>query len=209
MTYKNLLYIRTTRPIYDEENDAEDMESDIENIDEMNEIIDSEEEYTEAEKKLLENARNKNTIENYDSEEEVYGLQHSEEEEEEDDQSDSMASDIGVLQEDDDMPDDSNWGNKESTYYSSDFKYLNYGYSIIPEKDEINANIENEEGKRIQTGSKNFLHKRATDFSLLINKEDNKEIADKYRQEEQVSTEEREDQFFMNVINKFKSMSKI
>ncbi|KAG5327466.1 SAS10 protein, partial [Pseudoatta argentina] len=120
------------------------MEDDIEDVD-MNDVTDSEEEYTETEKKLLEKVRKQHTIENFDSDDEVLGLNDNEEES--DDQQDSMESDIEGIQEDYDMPNDRAWGSKAKAFYSSDFKYTDY--ASAPQKDLINAEMEEEEGKRL------------------------------------------------------------
>ncbi|EGI60181.1 Something about silencing protein 10 [Acromyrmex echinatior] len=111
----------------------------------MNDVTDSEEEYTETEKKLLEKVRKQHTIENFDSDDEVLGLNDNEEES--DDQQDSMESDIEGIQEDYDMPNERAWGSKAKAFYSSDFKYTDY--SSAPQKDLINAEMEEEEGKRL------------------------------------------------------------
>ncbi|KAG5306581.1 SAS10 protein, partial [Acromyrmex insinuator] len=111
----------------------------------MNDVTDSEEEYTETEKKLLEKVRKQHTIENFDSDDEVLGLNDNEEES--DDQQDSMESDIEGIQEDYDMPNERAWGSKAKAFYSSDFKYTDY--ASAPQKDLINAEMEEEEGKRL------------------------------------------------------------
>jgi len=177
------------------------MDSDIEDVD-MNALTDSEEEYTESERKLLEEARNKDTIENYDSEEEVYGLQHSENEEEEDDHEDSLKSDIEELQ--DDVPDNVDWGSKAHHYYSSDFKYANYGYTSISQKDMINANIELGEGKKLRTNLFGYIdHDADNSVSIREDSEDHQE------DNEQEFTKDKNEYLFMNLINSFKGMSEI
>lgn len=123
----------------------------MEDVD-MDAVTDSEEEYTETERKLLEKIRKQRTTETFDSDDEVYGLQDdSEEEEEEDDQRDSMESDIEGTQEDYDMPNDRAWGNKAKVFYSSDYKYTDY--ASAPQKDLVNADMEEEEGRKLHLRS--------------------------------------------------------
>ncbi|XP_050453051.1 something about silencing protein 10 [Cataglyphis hispanica] len=175
---------RTRKPLDNEE--ANDMEDDIEDMD-IDAVTDSEEEYTETEKKLLEKVRKQRTIENFDSDDEVYGLQdEKEEEEEEDDQQDSMESDIEELQEDYDMPNDRAWGNKSRTFYSSDFKYTDY--AVAPQKDLINADMEEEEGKRLHLRSmEQYLDLDSVNINEVIqttkdrksDQKDNKQVSDK------------------------------
>ncbi|KAL6432912.1 hypothetical protein ACFW04_006333 [Cataglyphis niger] len=175
---------RTRKPLDNEE--ANDMEDDIEDMD-IDAVTDSEEEYTETEKKLLEKVRKQHTIENFDSDDEVYGLQdENEEEEEEDDQQDSMESDIEELQEDYDMPNDRAWGNKSRTFYSSDFKYTDY--AVAPQKDLINADMEEEEGKRLHLRSmEQYLDLNSININEVVqttkdkksDQKDNKQVSDK------------------------------
>ncbi|XP_018404502.1 PREDICTED: something about silencing protein 10 [Cyphomyrmex costatus] len=134
---------RTRKPLI--KDDVDDMEDDIEDVN-MNNVTDSEEEYTETEKKLLEKVRKQHTTENFDSDDEVLGLE-DENEEESDDQQDLMESDIEGIQEDYDMPNDRAWGSKAKAFYSSDFKYTDY--ASAPQKDLINAEMEEEEGKKL------------------------------------------------------------
>lgn len=161
------------------------MEDDIEDVD-MNAVTDSEEEYTETEKKLLEKVRKQRTTENLDSDDEVYGLQ--DDSEEEDDQQDSMESDIEGMQEDYDMPNDRAWGNKAKAFYSSDFKYTDF--ASAPQKDLVNADLEEEEGKRLHLRSMGqHLALDGSDFSKnraaqiiqdnKVVREDNKQVSDK------------------------------
>lgn len=116
----------------------------------MNAVTDSEEEYTEAERKLLKKVQEKRTPENFDSDDEVYGLQDEDEEDEEDLQS-SMESDIEELQEDNDIPDDRAWGKKARSFYSSDYKYTDY--SSATQRDFANAEMEEQEAKKLHTRS--------------------------------------------------------
>ncbi|XP_012536854.1 something about silencing protein 10 [Monomorium pharaonis] len=180
---------RTKMPANKE--DIDDMEDDnIEDVD-INAVTDSEEEYTETEKKLLEKVRKQRTTENFDSDDEVYGLQSDSEEEEkdeEDDQQDLMESDIEGMQEDDDMPNDRAWGSKAKAFYSSDFKYTDY--ASAPQKDLINAEMEEEEGKRLHLRSmEQHLAPDVSDFSRnkvatitedsKVVQEDTKQMSDK------------------------------
>ncbi|XP_011860857.1 PREDICTED: something about silencing protein 10 isoform X2 [Vollenhovia emeryi] len=173
--------------------------NDMEDVD-MDAVTDSEEEYTETEKKLLEKVRKPRTTENFDSDDEVYGLQDdSEEEEEEDNQQDSMESDIEGAQEDDDMPNDRAWGSKAKAFYSSDFKFTDY--ASAPEKDLINADLEEEEGRRLHLRSmgqhldldgSSFSRNRAAPVveGSKVTREDSEQVSDK--------------ESFMILVNTFK-----
>lgn len=190
------IHIRTRKPLDNE--DIHDVEDDIEDVD-MDAVTDSEEEYTETEKKLLEKVRQQRTTENFDSDDEVYGLQ-DDDEEAEDDQQDSMESDIEGMQEDYDMPNDRAWGNKAKAFYSSDFKYTDY--ASAPQKDLINAEMEEEEGKRLHLRamgqhlaldgsnfSKNKVARIMEDSKIVV-REDSKQVSDK--------------ESFMIMVNTFK-----
>ena len=192
------LSIRTRKSLVKE--DTDDMENDIEDID-MNDVTDSEEEYTETEKKLLEKVRKQHTIENFDSDDEVLGLKNDNEEES-DDQQDSMESDIEGIQEDYDMPNDRAWGSKAKAFYSSDFKYTDY--ASAPQKDLINAEMEEEEGKRLHLRAmgqhltldgSNLNKNKVTEIieDSTVVQEDKKQVSDK--------------ESFMIVINTFKGIS--
>jgi len=178
------------------------VEDDVENMD-MDVVTDSEEEYTETEKKLLEKVRKQQTTENFDSDDEVYGLQEDseEEEEEENDQRDSMESDIEETQEDYDMPNDRAWGNKAKAFHSSDFKYTDY--ASAPEKDLANADMEEEEGRRLHLRSMG-QHLALDSSSFSRNKavqiiKDSKIVQ---KDSKQVSDEES----FMIMVNTFKGI---
>ncbi|XP_072757881.1 something about silencing protein 10 [Anoplolepis gracilipes] len=185
----------TRKPLDDE--DANDMEDDIGDMD-MNAVTDSEEEYTETERKLLEKVRKQRTTENFDSDDEVYGLQNeSEEEEQEDDEQDSMESDIEELQEDFELPNDRAWGNKARTFYSSDYKYTDY--AAAPQKDLINADMEEEEGKRLHLRSmEQYLDLDSMNINEIVqtikdrksDPKDSKQVSDK--------------ESFMFMVNNFK-----
>lgn len=175
------------------------MGDNIEDVD-MDAVTDSEEEYTETEKRLLEKVRKQRTTENFDSDDEVYGLQDDrEEEEEEDDQRDSMESDIEGVQEDYDIPNDRAWGNKAKAFYSSDFKYTDY--ASAPEKDLVNADMEEEEGRRLHLRSmgqhlaldgSSFSRNKAAQIieDSTVVREDNEQMSDK--------------ESFMIMVNTFK-----
>lgn len=118
-------------------------------------LSDSEEEYSKEEKRLLEKVRKKRTVDNFDSEDEVYGLQDdqgTDEDEDEDDgdeeDADSMKSDIEGLQEDDDLPDERAWGKKKKQYYSTD--YVDQDYGTTNQQDLEAAEIEEQEARNIQ-----------------------------------------------------------
>lgn len=140
----------------------------------MEAVTDSEEEYTETEKKLLEKIRKKRTPENFDSDDEVYGMQ---DEDEEDDQQDSMESDIEELQEnDDDIPDDRAWGKETKNFYSSDYKYTDY--SSATQKDFAHAEMEEQEAKKLYTRSADEIFDILDDKFMQImddNKDDHQE----------------------------------
>lgn len=175
---------------------------DIEDID-MTVVTDSEEEYTETEKKLLEKVRKQHIAENYNSDDEVYGLQDdSEEEGQEDDQQDSMESDIERLEEDYDMPSDRAWGNKAKTFYSSDFKYTDY--ASAPQKDLVNADMEEDEGKKLHMRSmeQHLALEGSNLIGIVHTMENNKEYQEA---SEQVSDEKS----FMFIVTVFKGMFKI
>lgn len=184
---------RTRKHLNDE--DANDMEDDIEDID-MDAVTDSEEEYTETERKLLEKVRKQRTTENFDSDDEVYGLQ---DENEGEDQQDSMESDIEELQEDYDLPNDRAWGSKARTFYSSDFKYTDY--AVAPQKDLVNADMEEEEGKK--------LHLRSMEQYLDLDSVNINEVVQtiKDRKSDQKDSKQVSDtESFMFMVNNFKGM---
>lgn len=190
-------FLRTRKPLNE---DIDDMEDDFENMD-MDAVTDSEEEYTETEKKLLEKVRKQQTTENFDSDDEVYGLQDSEEEEEENDQGDSMESDIEETQEDYDMPNDRAWGNKAKAFYSSDFKYTDY--ASAPEKDLANADMEEEEGRRLHLRSMGqHLALDSSSFSKNKAAQIIKDSKIGQKDSKQVSDEES----FMIMVNTFKGI---
>ncbi|XP_011166612.2 something about silencing protein 10 [Solenopsis invicta] len=175
---------RTKKPLNNE--DIDDIDDDMEDVD-MNAVTDSEEEYTETEKKLLEKVRKQRTTENFDSDDEVYGLQDGSEDDE-DDQQDSMESDIEGMQEDYDLPNDRAWGSKTKAFYSSDFKYTDY--ASAPQKDLINAEMEEEEGKRLHLRSmgqhlaldgSNFIKNKVAEVTedIKIVQDDSKQVSDK------------------------------
>ncbi|CAL1681468.1 unnamed protein product [Lasius platythorax] len=182
---------RTRKPL--DVDDANDIEDDIEDMD-MDAVTDSEEEYTETERKLLEKVRKQRTTENFDSDDEVYGLQDENEEEE---QEDSMESDIEELQEDYDMPNDRAWGNKARTFYSSDFKYTDY--AVAPQKDLVNAEMEEEEGKKLHLRSmEQYLDLDGVNINEIVQTINDRKIDQK--DSKQVSDKES----FMFMVNSFK-----
>lgn len=156
---ENFFHRKMRKPLINEDHDhdGDDDYTNIEDVD-MNALSDSEEEYTETERKLLEKARTKHTAENFDSDDEVYGLQ--DDSEDEDDQHDSMESDIEGLQEDDDMPDENAWGHKKRTFYSAD--YVDQDYASISQTDLVNAEIEGQEVANIRKR----LEERLTDAAF-------------------------------------------
>lgn len=124
---------------------------DLENVD-MNEysVSDSDDQHSKAVLELFQNVRIKNPPENFDSDDEVYGLQDEEDEdnETENEQADSMESDIEGLEDGFDIPDERAWGKKKKTYYSTD--YVDPDYSSVSQKDLANAEIEEQEARTIQ-----------------------------------------------------------
>ncbi|KAL0132533.1 hypothetical protein PUN28_000347 [Cardiocondyla obscurior] len=175
-----------------------DVEDNIEDIN-MDAVTDSEEEYTETEKKLLAKVRKQHSNENFDSDDEVYGLQDESDEDEDDDQQDSMESDIEGMQEDYDLPNDRAWGSKARNFYSSDFKYTDY--ASAPDKDLANADMEEEEGRRLHLRSvgehlaldgSSFSKNKAAQFTedIKVDRDDSKRVSDK--------------ESFMIMVNTFK-----
>lgn len=122
---------------------------DLENVD-MNEVSDSDDQYSKEDLELLQNVRIKKPPENFDSDDEVYGLQDEEDEDNdtENEQADSMESDIEGLEDGFDIPDERAWGKKKKTYYSTD--YVDPDYSSVSQKDLANAEIEEQEARTIQ-----------------------------------------------------------
>ncbi|XP_043290142.1 something about silencing protein 10 [Venturia canescens] len=121
----------------------EDIKYDSENV------TDSEDEYSDNERRLLEKVRKKRTLENFDSEDEVYGLEDEDEMDNEDgDEKDSMASDIEGLPKDDDLPDERAWGKKKRAFYSTD--YVDPDYATANRKDMAIAEMEEKEARNIQ-----------------------------------------------------------
>ncbi|XP_047361796.1 something about silencing protein 10 [Vespa velutina] len=123
---------------------------DIEDVN-MDEISDSEDQYSEEDQDLLRKVRIKEAPENFDSDDEVYGLQDDEENENDEmdnEQADSMESDIEGLEDDFNIPDERAWGKKKRTYYSTD--YVDPDYASASQKDLVNAEIEEQEARSIQ-----------------------------------------------------------
>ncbi|XP_043504330.1 something about silencing protein 10 [Polistes fuscatus] len=124
----------------------------------MNEISDSDDQYSEEDRELLRKVRIKRAPENFDSEDEVYGLQDDEENEEdemeneedemENEEADSMESDIEELQDDFDIPNEKAWGKKKRTYYSTD--YVDPDYATVSHKNQVIAEMEEKEAISIQ-----------------------------------------------------------
>ncbi|XP_063988581.1 something about silencing protein 10 [Diachasmimorpha longicaudata] len=108
---------------------------------EEDDITNSEDDYSEGELELLEKVRKKRVQENFDSDDEVFGLQNDEEH-------DSMESDLDKPQEDDDIPDERAWGKKKRTYYMTD--YVDQDYAGTNEKDMAEAELEEKEARNIQ-----------------------------------------------------------
>lgn len=169
-------------------------------------VTDSEEEYTETERKLLEKVRKQQITEDFDSDDEIYKLQdgnEEEEKEEEDDEQNSMKSDIEGLEEDDnDIPNDRAWGSKTKTFYSSDYKYTDY--ASAPQKDLINADMEEDEGRRLHLRS---MGQHVALDSLHLSQiaqfiEDSKEDQEDDKDGEHMAAEKS----FMFMVNMFKSI---
>lgn len=188
-------HVRTRKPINNEDDDIEDNMEDVD----MDAVTDSEEEYTETERKLLEKIRKQRTTENFDSDDEVYRLQ-DDSEEEKDDQQDSMESDIEGTQKDYDMPSDRAWGNKAKVFYSSDYKYTDY--ASAPQKDLVNADMEEEEGKRLHLRS--MGQHLAFDGSSFSRNKSIQIIKDSKVQENSKQISDKES--FMIMINTFKGI---
>ncbi|XP_012257759.2 something about silencing protein 10 [Athalia rosae] len=155
----------------------------------LDDASDSEEDYSKEEKRLLEKVRKKRTVENFDSEDEIYGLQDEGDEDGDDDDeddigddgSDSMKSDIEGLQEDDDLPDERAWGKKKKAFYSTD--YIDQDYASTNQQDLEAAEIEEQEARNIQKRLAAQLDE--ADFGLdLIEAKENQPENEK--QEEQI-----------------------
>ncbi|XP_015174950.1 PREDICTED: something about silencing protein 10 [Polistes dominula] len=118
----------------------------------MNDISDSDDQYSEEDRELLKSVRIKRAPENFDSDDEVFGLQDDEENEEEDEmeneEADSMESDIEELEDDFDIPNEKAWGKKKKTYYSTD--YVDPDYSTLSHKNQVIAEMEEQEAISIQ-----------------------------------------------------------
>lgn len=129
----------------------------------------SEDEFSDAERQLLEKVRKKRTVENFDSEDEVYGLQNDDnaedDEEEEEDEKDSMASDIEGLPQDDDLPNERAWGKKKRAFYSTD--YVDQDYASASQKDLADAEMEEKEARNIQKRLAEQLDDADFDLDLL------------------------------------------
>lgn len=156
---------------------------DIEDVD-MNEVSDSDDQYSKEDQELLKKARTKQAPENFDSEDEVYGLQDDEENEDNETDNepiDSMESDIEGLDDDFNIPDERAWGKKKRTYYSTD--YVDPDYASVSQKDQVNAEIEEQEARSIQKRLAEQLND--ADFGLdFIQIKDNDEK--EYKDEEQI-----------------------
>ncbi|XP_015509148.1 something about silencing protein 10 isoform X1 [Neodiprion pinetum] len=145
---------------------------------ETGDVSDSEEEYSKEDKRLLEKVRKKRTVDNYDSEDEVYGL-HADEDvdnDDDDDGSDSMKSDIEGLQEDDDLPNEKAWGNKKSRFHSTD--YVDQDYASTNQQDLEAAELEEQEARNIQKRLAEQLDDADFGLDLLETKQDQEENED-------------------------------
>ncbi|KAK0166984.1 hypothetical protein PV327_004439 [Microctonus hyperodae] len=89
----------------------------------------------------------KRSPENFDSEDEVYGL-HADDDDDDAIEHDSMESDIERPQEDDDLPDERAWGKKKKAYFAAD--YVDADYATTNEKDMEKAELEEEMARKIQ-----------------------------------------------------------
>ncbi|XP_034947587.1 something about silencing protein 10 [Chelonus insularis] len=121
-----------------------------------NDITSSDDELSDSEKKLLEKVRQKRIPTNYDSEDEVYGLNmeddddadaDDDDDDDDDDEKNSMESDI-EHPEDDDLPDERAWGKKKKAYYYTD--YVDPDYATSNQKDMAAAEEEEREAINIQ-----------------------------------------------------------
>ncbi|XP_008557256.1 something about silencing protein 10 [Microplitis demolitor] len=133
---------------------------DIENFDD-DDITGSDDDLSDSEKRLLEKVRKKRVQENFDSDDEVYGLQDDKGDDDEEDEDaegleaedaaaddDSMESDIERPQEDDDLPNERAWGKKKKDYYSTDF--VDPDYATLSHKKMQEAEEEEKEARNIQ-----------------------------------------------------------
>lgn len=200
-------FIRSKKARLDIEEDVDD--TDIEDVD-MDAMTDSEEEYTERERKLLEKARKRRTSENYDSEDEVYPLRgdsadEEDEEEEEDNQQVLMGSDVEELQEDD-LPDDRAWGKKARNFYSSDYKYTDY--ATATQRDMANAEMEEQEAKKLHTRSadENFDIIDDRFIQTVEDSKDDRQIVElcKLNEKQKQTVEQKELNAFVALVTDFK-----
>lgn len=102
------------------------------NIDQYDDddITDSDGQYSDDDRQLLEKVRQKRVEENFDSDDEVYGLNLDEDEK------------------DYNMPDERAWGSQKSQFFATD--YVDQDYSTTNEKDLQKAKLEEESAREIQ-----------------------------------------------------------
>ncbi|XP_015601242.1 something about silencing protein 10 [Cephus cinctus] len=180
----------------------------------LDDLSNSEDEYTETERYLLEKARKKRVPENFDSEDEVYGLQDENEEDDQDeDLEDSLESDIEGLQDDFELPDERAWGKKKNAYYSTD--YVDPDYASASQKDMADAEMEEEEARNIQKRLAEQLDDADFGLDLLQSKE--KEVIELQDKDQIVKTDltklskrekqllvQKESPEFQGLVNDFK-----
>lgn len=157
------------------------LDEDVDDMD-LYDMSDSEDEYTETEKHLLEEVRAKRVPENFDSEDEVYGLQDKNDEKSyEEDEPDSMESDIEGLQENYDLPNERAWGKQKRAYYNTD--YVDPDYASTNQKDSMDADIEEQEARNIQKRLAEQLDDADFGFDLMQTETD---VVDDRQDSEQI-----------------------
>ena len=155
---------------------------------ESDDVSNSEDEYDDTERKLLEKVRKKRTRENFDSDDEVYGLQDendNDDDDDEEDEKDSMASDIEGLEQDDDLPDERAWGKNKRSYYSTD--YVDQDYASASHKDMAQAEMEEAEARNIQKRLAEQLDD--ADFGLDLFETEAKEVESDAEDEQIIKTD--------------------
>ncbi|XP_017065977.1 something about silencing protein 10 [Drosophila eugracilis] len=115
------------------------------------ELTGSEQEYDEEEREILEDLRKqRQKRQEQDPVQEVLAFSDADDDDDGDDVAELMRdSDIEGAEDDDrDLPDTMDWGNKRSTYYNTDF--VDQDYSSYNAQEEEQALAEEEEAKKIQ-----------------------------------------------------------
>ncbi|KAF7994733.1 hypothetical protein HCN44_004205 [Aphidius gifuensis] len=120
---------------------------DIDQYDDDN-ITDSDDEFSDSDRKRLEKVRKRRVEENFDSDDEIFGLNLDDLQGDYDDEEEEEEEDDDEAEPDYDMPDERAWGKKKGLYYSTD--YVDQDYSTTNEKDLQKAKLEEESARAIQ-----------------------------------------------------------